>query len=73
MAVLVNDGRDLVEAAAATGMSADLFEILVCPVDRHDLRLAGTFLDCPECGRRYAIVDGIPNMLVEESQPAHVG
>ncbi len=72
MAVLLDDGRDLVGASTATGMSLDLFEILVCPVDRNDLRLTGLFLDCPECGRRYAIADGIPNMLVEESQPASV-
>ncbi len=73
MAVLLDDGRDLAGAAAATAMSADLFEILVCPVDRHDLRLNESFLVCSECGRRYAITDGIPNMLVEESQPASAG
>lgn len=67
MAVQFADGVDRAAAAAATGMSADLFDILVCPVDKHDLRLDGTVLACPECGRRYPIADGIPSMLVDEN------
>lgn len=68
MAVRFGDGIDLAGAATATGMSSDLFEILVCPVDKHDLLLRDVVLACPECGRHYGIVDGIPNMLVEDSQ-----
>lgn len=47
-------------------ISKDLLEILVCPIDRASLRLEALELVCERCGRRYPIVDGIPNMLVEE-------
>ncbi len=67
MAVEFAEGVDRDQAAAATGVSADLFEILVCPVDKHDLRLEETVLVCPQCGRRYPIAEGIPSMLVDES------
>ena len=47
-----------------------LLELLVCPVDKADLRLEGETLVCTVCGRRYPIEDGIPNMLVEDASPA---
>jgi len=54
-------------------MKEDLMDILCCPLDKHDLELevderdgeeilSGT-LTCRECGERYPIEDGIPNML----------
>lgn len=48
------------------GLSTDLMEILVCPVDKADLRLDGNTLVCTECGRSYQIEDGIPNMLADD-------
>ena len=59
---------DRAAAAAAAGVSLDLLDLLVCPVDKADLRLDGTTLTCTECGRTYPIEDGIPNMLVEEDR-----
>jgi uncharacterized protein len=47
-------------------ISPDLLAILVCPVDKQDLRLEATRLICTVCGRSYPIEDGIPNMLVED-------
>ncbi|MDQ3514225.1 MAG: hypothetical protein M3462_11305 [Chloroflexota bacterium] len=41
--------------------------MLVCPVDKADLRLDGETLTCLRCGRTYPIEDGIPNMLVEDA------
>jgi uncharacterized protein YbaR (Trm112 family) len=56
------------DAGAGQGaISADLLAILVCPVDKQDLRLEGEALVCTACGRRYPIEDGIPNMLVDEA------
>src|SRR5215211_4392583 len=46
-------------------ISPDLLAILVCPVDKQDVRLEGTNLICTACGRSYPIEDGIPNMLVD--------
>jgi len=54
-------------------MKESLMEIICCPIDKHDLELeiearddeeilTGT-LSCPECGERYPIEDGIPNLL----------
>lgn len=48
----------------------ELAKILVCPVDKGDLRqLTEQFLlECSICGRRYPVRDGIPIMLVEEAE-----
>lgn len=46
------------------GMNEELLDLLVCPVDRGELALEDGQLVCRECGRRYPVVDGIPNMLV---------
>jgi uncharacterized protein YbaR (Trm112 family) len=66
MAIQVDGANGRENAAASTGMSEDLFHILVCPVDKHDLRLAGGSLVCVSCGRTYRISEGIPDMLVDE-------
>jgi hypothetical protein len=54
-----------------------LLRILACPVCVADatvkaaaLELAEGKLLCPRCGRRYAVVDGIPNMIPEEAESA---
>jgi len=40
--------------------------LLVCPVDHSPLEESEDALACPRCGRRYPIVDGIPDMVPEE-------
>jgi len=64
-------------------MKESLLEILRCPLDKHELELedaeydgdeivSGTLV-CPECGERYPIEDGIPNLLppdMREGTPA---
>lgn len=47
-------------------ISPDLLALLVCPVDKQEVRLEGTTLVCTVCGRRYPVEDGIPNMLVDD-------
>ena len=59
---------DRAAAAAAAGISPELLDLLVCPVDKAELRLEGTTLVCTRCDRAYPIEDGIPNMLVEEDR-----
>ncbi|WP_246999835.1 methytransferase partner Trm112 [Halosolutus gelatinilyticus] len=64
-------------------MKESLLEILCCPLDKHDLELedaeyddeevVGGTLVCTECGERYPIDDGIPNLLppdMREETPA---
>lgn len=52
---------------ASTTLDPALLAMLVCPVDKADLRLDGASLTCLRCGRTYPVEDGIPNMLVEDA------
>ncbi|MEA2511773.1 MAG: uncharacterized protein QOF01_45 [Thermomicrobiales bacterium] len=54
------------EAITKPVISPDLLAILVCPIDKQELRLEGSRLICTSCGRSYPIEDGIPNMLVDD-------
>ena len=54
-------------------VSADLLEILRCPVCVREPGKQGlltlvkeTWLVCQDCGRKYPIVDDIPVMLIDE-------
>ncbi len=50
-------------------VSEDLLALLVCPLDQKSpLRREGDCLVCTRCGPRFAIVDDIPNMLIEEAE-----
>jgi len=53
----------------------ELLEILVCPESKAELVLVDETLVStdPETRRRYAIEDGIPRMLVEESEQLDEG
>jgi uncharacterized protein YbaR (Trm112 family) len=42
-----------------------LIEVLVCPRDQADLQQHNDELVCVECGRRYLIENGVPNMLID--------
>lgn len=44
----------------------DLFALLVCPVDHAPLRIEDSALVCTSCGRVFPVIDGIPNMVVDE-------
>lgn len=56
---------DQPETPASQTIDETLLRILVCPVDRGQLRAEATELVCATCGRRYPVEDGIPNMLVD--------
>ncbi|GAB3672230.1 methytransferase partner Trm112 [Halopiger thermotolerans] len=66
-------------------MKESLLDILRCPLDKHELELedaeygdddeevVGGDLVCTECGERYPVDDGIPNLLppdMREETPA---
>lgn len=56
----------IIPAADDTLPISDLLrQVLVCPLDRADLRVEGQALVCTRCGRVYPVEQGIPNMLVE--------
>ena len=53
----------------------DLLDVLVCPGCKGDLEVvagaggqAPTALDCPRCRLRFAIVDDIPVMLLDQAE-----
>lgn len=48
-----------------------LMEILVCPADKTKVvaNEKEGVLECPKCGRRYPVRDGVPVMLVEDGKP----
>lgn len=47
-----------------------LAEVLVCTVDKADLieDTDANRMECTECGRRYPVEDGMPNMVVENAE-----
>jgi uncharacterized protein YbaR (Trm112 family) len=46
-----------------------LLEILRCPRCRGELRVAAADLECPSCRLGFAVVDGVPNFLLEDARP----
>jgi hypothetical protein len=53
---------------SSRSVGSDLLDILVCPMGKSPLRLDGDHLVCNRCGTTFCIIDGIPNMLIEEAQ-----
>ncbi len=51
-------------------ISPELLEMLRCPMDRGQSRLApdGDRLVCQRCGLRFRVRDGLPNMVAEEAE-----
>ena len=48
--------------------SEELLALLVCPLGKAALRREGDTLICTRCGPKFAIKDGIPDMLIEEAE-----
>jgi len=51
-------------------LSPDLLSVLCCPACKGDLvyDAAAETLTCNACRLRYRVLDGIPNMIVEEAE-----
>ena len=45
-----------------------LLDILMCPSCKNDVELIDDKIVCIKCGRKYAIDNGIPVMLLEEGE-----
>jgi SAM-dependent methyltransferase/uncharacterized protein YbaR (Trm112 family) len=50
---------------------SQLWKFLVCPRDKRDLRLDGAHLVC-ECGHTYAVIEGVPILLVSDAEQTHI-
>ncbi len=46
----------------------ELLKILACPDCKSDVVLKDNKLQCTKCQRRYPIKDGIPIMIIDESE-----
>ena len=46
----------------------DKIALLVCPMGKKPLDRNGDTLVCTYCGTKFAIANGIPNMLIEEAE-----
>lgn len=53
------------DSSQAPKLNDVLIQVLVCPKDHADLNQQGSELVCEQCGRRYPIEDGVPNMLID--------
>ena len=51
----------------------ELLEILACPECQSDVKLENGKIVCHGCGRSYPIKDGIPILLVDESDRTKPG
>ncbi len=49
-------------------IDADLLKILACPACRGEVEHKDGKIVCCKCNRRYPIKNGIPVMLVDESE-----
>ena len=60
----------MAEQEASKAIRPELLEILVCPESKAPLVQVGSWLYStdPNTRRRYDIKDGIPNMLIDESE-----
>ncbi len=47
-------------------MDKKLLEILGCPLDKSELEYNAGMLICKACGRRYQLLNGVPEMLVAD-------
>ncbi|CAN5675195.1 hypothetical protein BH09CHL1_BH09CHL1_34570 [soil metagenome] len=56
----------LLDPGQTSPVSELLIEVLVCPRDHADLRVDSGNLVCTECGSRFVVQDGVPNMLIDE-------
>ncbi|MFA5087474.1 MAG: Trm112 family protein [Candidatus Omnitrophota bacterium] len=45
----------------------ELLEILACPACRGDVELKDNKIVCRQCGKEYPIKDGIPVMLINDT------
>ena len=57
--------------AGATLKQANWLGLLVCPRDRQSLSQHATGLICPQ-GHQYAVVDGVPILLVSDAEQTHI-
>ncbi|MFH1441791.1 MAG: Trm112 family protein [Candidatus Omnitrophota bacterium] len=46
----------------------ELLDILACPACKADVSFKDNKIVCSKCGKKYPVKDGIPIMLINESE-----
>jgi uncharacterized protein YbaR (Trm112 family) len=54
--------------ASSMPLAPDLLDLLACPVCGGTLSEQPEELRCDGCGRRYPLIDGIPQLLPDQSR-----
>jgi SAM-dependent methyltransferase/uncharacterized protein YbaR (Trm112 family) len=65
------NARSQTEGMMSTFLPPELLQLLVCPRDKEGLRSDGNGLSCSK-GHRYAVVEGIPILLVSDVEQTHI-
>ncbi len=50
-------------------MKKDILDILACPKCRGDVKEKGMFIVCEACSLAYPVLDGVPDMLIDDAWP----
>jgi SAM-dependent methyltransferase/uncharacterized protein YbaR (Trm112 family) len=61
----------IAQPAGGEQLSAQILDMLVCPRDRRPLSEGVSGLVCPQ-GHGYAVIEGIPILLVSEAEQTHI-
>jgi uncharacterized protein YbaR (Trm112 family) len=65
------NARSQIEGITSTFIRPELLQLLVCPRDKENLRVDGNALLCAQ-GHRYAVVEGIPILLLSDVEQTHI-
>lgn len=49
-------------------VDSELLEILICPACKGDVFLKDNKIVCKKCAKKYPIKEGIPIMIIEETE-----
>ena len=50
-------------------MDKALLDVLACPKCKGDISVKNMFIVCRKCKLAYPVLEGVPNMLIEEAWP----
>ncbi len=49
-------------------MTKNALDVLACPKCKGNLALSGLYLVCKKCNMAYSVIEGIPDMLIEDAK-----
>lgn len=49
-------------------MAKNALDVLACPKCKGKVELSGLYLMCRKCNMAYSVIEGIPDMLIEDAK-----